>query len=271
MSQMSTSSTLAPHPMKKKIITAFVAVAIGHAVVLWGVAHMKTPELKPIEKEPLKVRFVKIQEQPQPELPKPKAEPTPPPPPKEVKIVDTPPPPPKQTPKVEQVKKAETPKPVAKPVEAKPQPIAKPAPVVETKVVTKAEPVVVAPPTPPAPKVEAPPAPKAEPAPPKPAAPPAPKSVSIGGGGVQWSRSPKPQYNNRDLQGETRRVVVLIEADEKGNIKAARITQSSGLPALDEKIRRAVMSAKFKPYKENGIAYPISASQPFELTLNPNG
>jgi protein TonB len=35
---------------------------------------MKTPELKPIEKQPLKVRFVKIQEPP-PLPPKPKAEP----------------------------------------------------------------------------------------------------------------------------------------------------------------------------------------------------
>ncbi|MFB0983014.1 MAG: TonB-dependent receptor, partial [Acinetobacter towneri] len=33
----------------------------------------------------------------------------------------------------------------------------------------------------------------------------------------------------------------------------------------------AVRSAKFKPYKENGVAYPIRAEQPFELTLNPNG
>jgi protein TonB len=255
--------------MKKKIITALVAVALGHTAVLWGLAHMKTPELKPIEKEPLKVRFVKIQEPPKPEPPKPKVEPkkeTPPPPPKEVKIVDAPPPPPKKVEKVEQVKKAETPKPVAKPVETKPQPVAKPAPVIETKVVTKAEPVVVAPATPPAP-----PAPPAPPTPPAPPAPPSPKSVSIGGSGVQWSRSPKPQYSNKDLQGETRRVVVHIEADAKGNIKVARVTQSSGVPALDEKIRRAVMSAKFKPYKENGIAYPISASQPFELTLNPNG
>ena len=278
MSQMSTLSPQAPHPMKKKLITALVAVALGHTAVLWGLAHMKTPELKPVEKEPLKVRFVKIQEQPKPEPPKPKVEPkkeTPPPPPKEVKIVqkDTPPPPPKKVEKVEQVKKAETPKPVAKPVETKPQPVAKPAPVVEPKVVTKVEqPVVVSVPTPPAPpSPPAPPAPPSPPAPPVPPVPAAPKSVAIGGSGVQWSRSPKPQYSNKDLQGETRRVVVHIEADEKGNIKVARVTQSSGVPALDEKIRRAVMSAKFKPYKENGQAYPISASQPFELTLNPNG
>jgi protein TonB len=45
--------------MKKKIITALVAVVIGHAGVLWAVSHMKPIELKPIEKKPLKVKFVK--------------------------------------------------------------------------------------------------------------------------------------------------------------------------------------------------------------------
>ncbi|EOG8036073.1 TonB-dependent receptor, partial [Acinetobacter baumannii] len=29
---------------------------------------------------------------------------------------------------------------------------------------------------------------------------------------------------------------------------------------------RAVRSAKFKPYMENGVAYPIKAEQPFDLT-----
>lgn len=60
-----------PHSMKKKIITALVAVVIGHVGVLWAVSHMKPIELKPIEKEPLKVKFVKI---------KPEEAPPPPPP-----------------------------------------------------------------------------------------------------------------------------------------------------------------------------------------------
>ncbi|MFW2124624.1 TonB-dependent receptor, partial [Acinetobacter ursingii] len=48
----------APYSMKKKVIAALVAVVIGHAGVLWAVSHMKTIELRPIEKEPLKVKFV---------------------------------------------------------------------------------------------------------------------------------------------------------------------------------------------------------------------
>ncbi len=84
--------------------------------VLWAVNHMKAPELKPIEKEPLKVRFVKIQEPPKPLPPKPKEEPKKEPTkPKEVKIVEKPlPPPTEKVEKVQQVKKAEVVKPVVK-------------------------------------------------------------------------------------------------------------------------------------------------------------
>jgi periplasmic protein TonB len=249
-----------PNPMKKKVLIALSVVVIGHVGMLWGLNHMKTPELKPIEKEPLKVRFVKIQEPPKPLPPQPKAEPkkeqpAPPKEVKEVKVVETPPPPPKKAEKVQQVKKAEVAKPVVKPVEAPPVPTV--TSTVSERVVQKAAPVVAAP--------------VAPPAPPAPPAPAAPKSVSIGGSGVQWSRSPRPSYTNQDLRGEARTVVILIEADEKGTIVNARVTQSSGVSSLDSKVLRAVKSAKFKPYKENGVAYAIRAEQPFSLTLNPNG
>ena len=61
MSQ-SSAALNSPNPMKK-VITALIAVAIGHIGVLWAVSHIKPAELKPIEKKPLQVRFVKIQEQ----------------------------------------------------------------------------------------------------------------------------------------------------------------------------------------------------------------
>lgn len=259
---MSSSSALSPqppHPMKKKIIAALVSVVVGHLGVLWAVSQIKTAELKKIEKQPLQVRFVKIQQQPKPAEPEPQPEPKkaePPKPVKEIKVVEKPVvTPPKKVEKIQQVKQAETVKPVVKQVQTPAKPVVAPV-VTETKVVKPA------PVPPPVPK------PVAPPAPPVPAGP---KSVSIGGSGVQWSRTPRPSYSNKDLQGESRRVVVLIEANEQGNITNARITRSSGLAALDEKILRAVRNAKFKPYKENGVAYPIRAEQPFELTLNPNG
>ena len=239
-----------PHSMKKKIITALVAVVIGHAGVLWAVSHMKPIELKPIEKKPLKVKFVKITEPPKPEPPKPKEKPKPPEPKKEVKqvkVVEKALPPPKKIEKIQQVKKAEAPKPVVEKVEPKVESVVVSTTVTE-KVIEKPQPVVEAP------KLAAPPA------------DPSPKRVSIGGSGVQWSRSPKLSISAKDLENQPRSAMVLIEADEKGKITNTRITRSSGLPSLDEKILRAVKSAKFKPYMENGVAYPIRAEQPFDLS-----
>ncbi|PZQ86523.1 MAG: TonB-dependent receptor [Acinetobacter johnsonii] len=252
MSSTVISPMQTPNPMKKKVLATLIAVVVGHMGVLWAVNHMKAPELKPIEKAPLKVRFVKIQEPPKPLPPKPKEEPKKEPTkPKEVKIVEKPQPtPPKKVEKVQQVKKAEVVKPVVKPTETPVKPT-----VTTTITEKKVEKPVVQP-------EQAKPVTQAEPA------DTSPRSVSIGGSGVQWSRSPKPVYSNQDLQGENRRVVVLIEANEKGAIVNARITRSSGVPALDEKILRAVKGAKFKPYKENGVAYPIRAEQPFDLELN---
>ncbi|WP_343597930.1 TonB family protein [Acinetobacter sp.] len=244
--------------MKKKVITALAVVVVGHLGVLWALGQMKVQEIKPIHKDPLKVRFVKIQQPAKILPPQPKEQPKPKEKPKEVKEVKIVkqqlPPPPKKVEKVQQVK-AETHKQTIQP------PVTKPSPVVsttvsETKAVVKA----------PAPVVKPEPAPVAKEQPVTPPEDKSPKSVSIGGAGVQWSRSPRPSYDQSDLKGEARSVVVAIEANEKGVITSVRIVKSSGLPDLDEKIKKAVRSAKFKPYKENGVAYPIRANQPFDLT-----
>lgn len=240
-----------PHSMKKKIITALVAVVIGHVGALWAVSHMKPIKLKPIEKEPLKVKFVKIQEPPKPELPKPKEKPKPEPKKevKEVKIVEKQlPPPPKKIEKVQQVK-TEVPKQVVQKAEPKVEPK------VETKVISTTVTEKVSDKQQPVPE-----APKAQPV-----ADPSPKRVSIGGSGIQWSRSPKVSFTPKDLENQTRLISVYIEADEKGKITNVRITRSSGLPNIDEKTLRAIRSSKFKPYMENGIAYPIKTEQPFEF------
>ncbi len=240
-----------PHSMKKKIITALVAVVIGHVGALWAVSHMKPIKLKPIEKEPLKVKFVKIQEPPKPELPKPKEKPKPEPKKevKEVKIVEKQlPPPPKKIEKVQQVK-TEVPKQVVQ--KAEPKVESK----VETKVISTTVTEKVSDKQQPVPE-----APKAQPV-----ADPSPKRVSIGGSGIQWSRSPKVSFTPKDLENQTRLISVYIEADAKGKITNVRITRSSGLPNIDEKTLRAIRSSKFKPYMENGIAYPIKTEQPFEF------
>lgn len=245
MSHSSTAPLHTPPPMKKKVVAAILAVIIGHVGVLWAVSQMKAPELPQIKKEPLKVKFVKIKEPPQPkELPKPKE----PPKPKQVKIVEKELPPPKKVEKVVEVKKAETKKVVEKTVKAES------APVVSTTVTTKIT-------TPAKPDPE--PAPKNEPA--VEPVQSSPKSVSIGGAGVQWSRSPKLSFKSSEITASCR-VVISIKANEKGSVTTASVKNSSCSPELTSKVANSVRNAKFKPYKENGVAYPISAEQPFDLT-----
>jgi len=250
MSQ-SSAALNAPNPMKKKVITALIAVAIGHVGVLWAVSHIKPAELKPIEKKPLQVRFVKIQDQPKPLPPKPKEPPKKTEPKKEVKevkIVEKPVTPPKKVEKIQQVKKAETPKETVKT-----------EPKVETKVVTTTTTVVKKVDETPKPVVQE--APKAQPAP-----DPSPKRVSIGGSGVQWSRSPKVSITTKELDNKACSANVSIDADEKGRVTDVRFLRSNCPPVVEAKILRAVKSAKFKPYTENGVAYPIKGpEQPFDF------
>ena len=253
MSQSPAPMMQSPNPMKKKIITALVAVVIGHAGVLWAVSNMKAPELTPVEKDPIKVRFVKIVEEKKPEPPKPKAEPKKEPPkPKEVKIVDKPlPPPPKKVDKVEQVKKRDAPKPTVKPVENVP-----PTPVVSTTVSeTKVVRVEPAPPAPVAPP----------PTPPTPPAPPAPKSVSIGHG-VSWVRAPKVPFEDGELKASCS-LDVAIAANAEGKIESATVKNSSCGAAVNRKVTAAVKRARLSKYIENGVATPTRVDQPFNFKL----
>ena len=271
MSQLATSPVL--HPSKKnKILAALGAVVIGHAGVLFALTHMKPVELKPLTPpKPIQVRLI--------DPPKPKVEPpkpVQPPKPKEVKIQDAPPPPPKKVEKIEQVKKEVVKPKVVQP--PKPTKVETPPPVIPpvvTEVVTPKPPVVIekpvvveAPPTPPAP-----PAPPTPPAPPAPVAPPAPPAPAVdmtprnlgSGASAAWKRAPKPKLMQTDLADVTSNVVVLrIDVDEKGRIKA-RVVQSSGSSKVDKEMVRAVQAASFHPYKENGVAVPFFAEQSFHV------
>ena len=83
------------------------------------------------------------------------------------------------------------------------------------------------------------------------------------GSGTSWLRQPRVSIQEFELQDQSRKMVVKISADTSGQITHAIIEHSSGLAELDQKVLRAVRSAKLKPYIENGIAYPFVASQPF--------
>ncbi|KYQ81284.1 hypothetical protein AWW72_02850 [Acinetobacter sp. NRRL B-65365] len=246
-----------PHPMKKKIITALVAVVIGHVGVLWAVSHMKTMELKPVEKEPLKVRFLTIKE-------------------------DVPPPPVK----VEPIKPKVEPKPVEKKVE--PKPVEKPKVIAQK--VQKVEPKVIqqddtqeklkkqqelekqrleqlqreqmlkeqqareqalreqqA-------REQAQREQKAQ--------EDARKSQPIAPGEVSWSRKPAPSYKDTDLEGSERTIIVHIEAEPSGKILSVTVKKSTGLPKLDDIVLKAVRRAKFKPTKDGRA---INGDLPLEL------
>lgn len=270
MSQSPTSIPQTPNTMKKKVLTAVIAVVIGHIGVLFAVSQMQSPELKKIEKEPLKVRFVKITEDVPPPPPpaepvKPKVQPKP-----EPKVVE---PKPVVKPKVI----AEKPKPkteLSKPVvddtlekqklekerlqqqrqnqerldQQKREQAQRDQAERERKAQEQAERDRLAR---------------------EQSAKNTPRTLSQGQ--ISWVRSPKPSYTNKDLQGSDRIIVVSVEADASGRVTNVQVIKSSGISTLDQKIVRSVQNAKFRPYKENGVAYPFKAEQPFELKLNSNG
>ncbi|MCH7330130.1 energy transducer TonB [Acinetobacter modestus] len=247
-----------PHSMKKKIITALVAVVIGHAGVLWAVSHMKPIELKPIEKKPLKVSFLTI-------------------------VEDIPPPPPK----VEPIKSKVEPKPVEKKVE--PIPVEKPK--IISQKVRKVEPKVIqqddtqeklkkqedlekerlkqfqreqvlkeqqareqalkeqqA---------------REQALKEQQAKEYASKNKPLAPGEVSWSTRPKPSYTDADLEGSARTIILYIEADPSGKILNVTVKKSTGLPKLDEIVLKSVRRAKFKPTKDGQA---INGNLPLELS-----
>ena len=232
---------------KQKVIIAVVAVLVAHVGALWALANMPPMQLRPIEPTPpVKVKFVKIVEKPLPEPPKPeppKPKPEPPkekPKPKKVQIAEKPKEPPKKKEKVQQVKEKAPDKKVEMP----------PA---ETKVTTSTS---VRETVKEQPKEEVKEQPKEVDTSPR----------NLGdAASVAWKSKPKPRLKAKDLEDVTNpMVVVRIDVDETGRIKA-RIKQSSGSPKVDKEVIRAVQAARFHPYKENGVAMPFYAEQPFQL------
>lgn len=236
---------------KQKVIIAVVAVLVAHVGALWALANMPPMQLRPIEPTPpVKVKFVKIVEKPLPEpikpKPKPKPEPKPEPkkempkPKKQVKIAEKTQEAPKKKEKVQQVKEKAPDKKVEMP----------PA---ETKVTTSTSVRETV---------------KEQP---KEVVQEQPKEIDTSprnlgdAASVAWKSKPKPRLKAKDLEDVTNpMVVVRIDVDETGRIKA-RIKQSSGSPKVDKEVIRAVQAARFHPYKENGVAMPFYAEQPFQL------
>ncbi|MBU4611279.1 energy transducer TonB, partial [Achromobacter sp. GG226] len=168
-------------------------------------------------------------------------------------------------PKPEPPKPKPQPKPEPKPQprpEPRPQPRPDPRPPVPTPVIPQPAPPAA---TPPAGTPDA--AQQRSTAPDLPQAPSMDKPRLIGS--VDYvGRRPSPDYPRASQRmREEGRVVVRVTIDTSGNVARAVVQQSSGFDRLDEEALKAARRARFRPYTENGVAYPAAADLPFDFQL----
>lgn len=278
MSQSPAPTMQQPTPMKKKVLAALIAVAIGHVGVLFAVSQMQSPELKKIDKEPIKVRFVKITE-------------------------DTPPPPP---PPAEPIKPQVQPKPEPKVVE--PPPVEKPK-IIAEKPKQKVENAKTIVPDNTQEKMKREQerleqlrknqelleqqrreqalrdqqareqaqrqqqareqAERDRLAREQAAA--ASKPRKLNSGDVSWSR--KPAIRQEDVlrmmkpEDGVRTVNLEISSDGTGKVTKVKLISSSGNPKLDDYVVKRANNAKFRPLKENGMHIPFTIEQDFQLSV----
>ncbi len=93
----------------------------------------------------------------------------------------------------------------------------------------------------------------------------APKLVST----VEYLEPLRPRYppTSRRLREEGL-VVLLVLVDERGTASRIEVRDSSGHSRLDRAAREAVECARFKPYREGGVAQAALVLIPVEFSLN---
>jgi len=85
---------------------------------------------------------------------------------------------------------------------------------------------------------------------------------------VKWEKRPYLGISNKELDGYDRDFSIYFEADVRGVITHAEISKSSGSQAIDEKALKMFKKARTKPYEIDGIARPITATQPFSYKVS---
>lgn len=81
-------------------------------------------------------------------------------------------------------------------------------------------------------------------------------------------KRPAPVYPRlSERRGEQGRVVLRVLISPQGTVADVKIQHSSGYARLDEAAVQAVRQARFRPYTENGIAYPARVDIPFDFVL----
>lgn len=85
---------------------------------------------------------------------------------------------------------------------------------------------------------------------------------------VMWARKPRIAITQADLQGQNRKLLLNVKANNHGIITSVTVIQSSGLIELDNKAISAVKSAKIKSYQLNGQYYSFDVILPFEFYID---
>jgi len=181
------------------------------------------------------------------------------------------------------------PEPIPEP-EPEPEPIPEPEPEPEPIPEPEPETIVLPEPPPPPPKPRPRPRPRPVPTPPVRVVPaaPAPPSGQATQAAIPQAPAPAPDpgrprvigqvsylngkpkldYPRASLRrGEQGRVVLRVLISPKGTADKVTVQSSSGHRLLDEAAIKAVRRTRFKPYTEDGVAYPAQADIPFNFSL----
>lgn len=84
---------------------------------------------------------------------------------------------------------------------------------------------------------------------------------------IQWLKKPFLDFTNEDLEGQNRNALAMFVANEQGIITQVELKNSTGLLALDQKIIRALKTARIQPYKKNDENVSIFIQLPLTLNL----
>lgn len=96
----------------------------------------------------------------------------------------------------------------------------------------------------------------------------APEQAAVEGTGPEAERTIVPKYpRGARRRGEEGEVLLKLEIDVAGVVKAAAVIDSSGFPELDSAAVNAAMGAKFKPAFSEGSAIPSVLSLKFAFKL----
>ncbi len=79
----------------------------------------------------------------------------------------------------------------------------------------------------------------------------------------------KPDYPPASLRlGETGTVVIALDTDATGRVRAAHVATSSHYARLDAAARDAVLASRCRPYVEDGTPVPARADVPVTFNLD---